>query len=260
MKTKSILATLLLLIAGLQTMWGQMFVIYKSDGQAIECNITELDSIVFISNEPISIPSYLACPDDNHPHAIDLGLPSGTKWACCNIGATTPDGYGSYYAWGETIEKSNCSLDTYAYVNVDNEGHKNITHIGFDIAGTSYDVAHVRMGTPWHMPTIEQMNELVNNCFQRGTQKNGINGVLVTGQNGGQVFFPAAGELNVDNLCLVGNCGYYWSSSLDQNTFSIYGNDRVCAMDINLFYGSYVLGVGTTFYRCYGHSVRAVCP
>ena len=48
-----------------------------------------------------------SCPDDNHPHAIDLGLPSGTKWACCNVGADTPEGYGGYYAWGETEEKSN---------------------------------------------------------------------------------------------------------------------------------------------------------
>ena len=50
--------------------------------------------------------SYLSCPDNHHPHLINLGLPSGTLWACCNVGATTPEGSGGYYAWGETEEKS----------------------------------------------------------------------------------------------------------------------------------------------------------
>ena len=59
-----------------------------------------------------------SCPDDNHPHAIDLGLPSGTKWACCNVGATTPEENGGYYAWGETEEKELYDISTYIYGNI----------------------------------------------------------------------------------------------------------------------------------------------
>ena len=57
----------------------------------------------------------MTCPDNNHPHAIDLGLPSGTKWACCNVGATNPEEYGGYYAWGETKEKDIYGRNTYAW-------------------------------------------------------------------------------------------------------------------------------------------------
>ena len=58
------------------------------------------------NEEPEQRESYLSCPDNHHPHLINLGLPSGTLWACCNVGATTPEGSGGYYAWGETEEKS----------------------------------------------------------------------------------------------------------------------------------------------------------
>ena len=100
------------------------------------------------------------CPDGHHPHAIDLGLPSGTKWACCNVGASTPEGYGGYYAWGETSEKSYYYSSTYSYYN-SNTGYVNI---GSDIAGTSYDVAHVHMGGSWRMPTHDQQMELMDYC------------------------------------------------------------------------------------------------
>ena len=60
----------------------------------------------------ISAKSYLTCPDNNHPHIIDLGLPSGTKWACCNVGASIPEGYGYYYAWGETETKDHYDWNT----------------------------------------------------------------------------------------------------------------------------------------------------
>ena len=107
------------------------------------------------------------CPDNHHPHAIDLGLPSGTKWACCNVGATAPEDYGGYYAWGETSEKSDYD-DGYAYWQDKNgDGWMDsgeCTNIGSDIAGTQYDVAYIRMGSSWRMPNAEQINELINNC------------------------------------------------------------------------------------------------
>ena len=189
----------------------------------------------------------LTCPDDNHPHAIDLGLPSGTKWCCCNVEASTPEGYGGYYAWGETNEKSVYDLDTYAYYN-SNRGY--YVNIGSDIAGTSCDVARVRMGAPWRMPSVEQMKELINNCSRQWTQQNGVNGILVTGPSGSQVFLPAAGFRVSGKLISAGDSGDYWSSSFYPNY-----DYHACYLR---FESSYWYWNGIN--RYYGQSVRAVCP
>lgn len=132
-----------------------------------------------------------SCPDDNHPHAIDLGLPSGTKWACCNVESSSPEGYGGYYAWGETEEKSDYDRYTYKYYN-DITGY--IINIGSNISGTQYDVAHVKWGGSWRMPTKDEIEELVNNCTWKWTTYNGVNGQLVTAPNGNSIFLPAAGN------------------------------------------------------------------
>jgi len=158
------------------------------------------------------------CPDDNHPHMIDLGLPSGTKWACCNVGATTPEGYGGYYAWGETEEKSDYSWESYAYTIYDSDGNVyGCTNIGSDIAGTSYDVAHVKWGGSWHMPTLAQIQELVNNCTW--SWQNGVYGRLVTGPNGNSIFLPAAGYRYGTSLNIAGSYGGYWSSTANEDGF-----------------------------------------
>lgn len=199
--------------------------------------------------------SVCLCPDDHHPHAIDLGLPSGTKWACCNVGASSPEQYGGYYAWGETSEKSYYRWTTYAYwSDVNGDGHVQayeFSNIGTDIAGTKYDVAHVRMGGSWRMPSSAQLDELATNCYlsSQWTQQNGVNGVLVTGPNGGQIFLPASGARTNDGLDNAGSDGYYWSSSL----FSSYDDLADCL----LFRSS---GWYWFSSRSYGLSVRAVCP
>ena len=179
------------------------------------------------------------CPDDHHPHAIDLGLPSGTKWCCCNVGASSPEGYGGYYAWGETNEKNVYWLDTYAYY--DNTGY---IDIGSDIAGTCYDAATVNMGAPWRMPSHDQQMELIEKCSKKWTTQNGINGILVTGPNGSQIFLPAAGDRWFDGLDNAGSHGYYWSS-----------NDGPC----NLNFDSSCVAIGY-FNRIDGQSIRAVRP
>ena len=160
-----------------------------------------------------------SCPDGNHPHAIDLGLPSGTKWACCNVGATTPEGYGSYYAWGET--KENKIYDWTTYIHCD--GSMETCHdIGSDIAGTDYDVAHVRWGGSWVMPSKDQIEELTEKCSYTGTTKNGVEGGLFIGPSGGTIFLPAA-DICWDGFieCLVPG-GYYWSSTLSLYTDDAY--------------------------------------
>ena len=153
-----------------------------------------------------SVPK-LSCPDGNHPHMIDLGLPSGTKWACCNLGASTPEQSGNYYRWGETKPfKEGDTGATYPYMDVD---------IGNNIAGTKYDAATAKWGSSWRMPTENQMMELKDNCTYKWTTLNGVKGAKVTGRKGGTIFFPASGcgDYFSGSLCNVGSDGNYWSAS-----------------------------------------------
>ena len=179
--------------------------------------------------------------------AIDLGLPSGTKWASWNIGASKPEEYGGYYAWGETEEKDQYDLSTYLYFDGSNE---TCQYIGDDIAGTEFDVAHVKWGGTWRMPSIDQIQELFDNCTRTWTTQNGVNGILVTGPNGATLFLPAAGCHWYSGLSNEGELSYYWSSSLyprfDSNACSLYFSSN---------------NWNWNFYdRGRGHSVRAVIP
>lgn len=222
----------------------EYMIVEQKDGIKKEFKINDVNRVYFETRQE---PVLLTCPDSNHPHAIDLGLPSGTKWCCCNVGASRPEDYGGYYAWGETSEKSVYSCDTYAFY--DNTNDKCI-NIGSDISGTQYDVAYVRMGDPWRMPTHEQQMELMKYCTQVWTQRNGVNGILVTGSNGGQVFLPVAGSRWDGDLSYAGSSGYYWSSSLGP-----YYDGNACG----LYFGSGIWGWGS-YDRGSGRSVRPVCP
>lgn len=189
-----------------------------------------------------TFPGYHTCPDSNHPHAIDLGLPSGTKWACCNVGATSPEEYGGYYAWGETSEKNVYNWNTYAYYY-----NGNFINIGSDISGTNYDVAYTCMGKIWHMPSIEQQKELVD-CEHIWTQINHISGILVIGSNGGQIFLPAAGYGDRDGIRAEGTHGLYWSGTLskyDKIAEGLHFVENTCVLSSQL--------------RWEGWSIRAVC-
>ena len=153
------------------------------------------------------------CPDGNHPHAIDLGLPSGTKWACCNVGADKPEGYGGYYAWGETETKTTYDWSTYKHCDGTEESCRNI---GNDIAGTQYDVAHVKWGGSWVMPSLDQVIELSNNCTSKWITNNGINGIrFKSKKNGGSIFLPSAGFFWYGDNRLLGADSYgdYWLST-----------------------------------------------
>ena len=149
--------------------------------------------------------------------AVDLGL--SVKWASCNVGATSPEDYGGYYAWGETEEKSSYTWSNYKYWSNDNGDDfvddSEITDIGFNISGTSYDVAHVKWGGNWRMPTWDEIKELCVKCSWEWISVNGVSGQKVTGPNGNSIFFPATGayfgESEVGNR---GSYGYYWSATL----------------------------------------------
>ena len=122
---------------------------------------------------------------------VDLGLPSGILWAAYNVGATSPEEYGGYYAWGETEEKSSYTEENYKFYNSSTGEYD---RIGLEISGTSYDVAHVRWGEGARMPSRTDLQELVSNCtFVHGTY-NGVTGNYVTGPNGKSIFFPFAGR------------------------------------------------------------------
>ena len=140
---------------------------------------------------------------------VDLGLPSGTLWATCNIGASKPEEYGGYYAWGETEEKEDYNLDTYQY-------SPEVSDIGVDIAGTKYDVAHVKWGGSWVMPSLDQINELLDNTTSEWTTLNGVSGYKFIGSNGGTIFFPATGFRWDGDFGGVGSEGSYWLSTLDE--------------------------------------------
>ena len=150
-------------------------------------------------------------PIDIPAETIDLGLPSGTLWASYNIGATKPEEYGSYFAWGETEQKEKCGWYNYTHCN----GSENTCfNLGSDISGTKYDVAHTKWGGEWCLPTLDQVKELINKCSSTWTTVNGVNGLLFTGPNGKTIFFPAAGYLGGEVLN-TGSYGYYWSGGQD---------------------------------------------
>ena len=131
---------------------------------------------------------------------VELGLPSGIKWATCNIGATKPEEYGGYYAWGETEEKSYYDWDTYKWCNgTYNSLTKYCTDSGSGrvdnktVLDPEDDVAHIKWGGSWRMPTRDEIKELNDNCTWQWTTLNGVNGYRVTGPNGNSIFLPAAG-------------------------------------------------------------------
>ena len=142
-------------------------------------------------------------PDDYE--YVDLGLPSGLKWATCNIGATTPEGYGDRFAWGEITTK-----DTYT------EGNS-LTFLKTlnDISGNAqYDAATAIWGGEWRIPTSEETQELIDNCTWTWVTQNDVKGFKgVSKTNGRYIFIPAAGYLYGSNLSSVGNLANCWTST-----------------------------------------------
>ena len=148
------------------------------------------------------------CPNKQHPHMIDLGLPSGTLWACCNVGSSSPEERDAYFAWGETFEKDIYDKENYDYDN---------TSIGDDISGSQYDVAYMYWGNLWQMPSVNQANELYEHCTSVWTTINNSPGRLFTGYNGNCIFLPAAGYIYESSVNNLDSQGYYWTSSNPNN-------------------------------------------
>lgn len=156
---------------------------------------------------------------------VDLGLPSGTKWATANIGASKPEYYGWYIAWGETTKKSSYTWNTYKYGS-DNGGIIRLTKYNctngqgtVDNKSTldmSDDAARVNWGSTWRMPTREEMKELWRECKWQWTTKNGINGYEVKSKvNSNSIFLPAAGLMGESFGDDSAGKGYYWTNTLN---------------------------------------------
>ena len=150
---------------------------------------------------------------------VDLGLPSGTLWATCNVGANNPWEYGCYFAWGEIKPKNEYSEHTYTYC--DNP----------ETLPPSYDAATQNWGSDWCMPTMQQYQELIDNCTWTWTSLSGKNGYEIMGENGNSIFLPAAAAFSYKMYECDGQCGYYWSSSL-------YGSDYGSDYARGLFFDS----------------------
>ena len=170
--------------------------------------------------------------------AVDLGL--SVKWATCNIGADSPEGYGNYYAWGETETKEEYKSSNSVTHGVDMD----------DISGDAeYDAATANWGGSWRMPTHDEIEELVDSCTWEWTTENEVNGYLVTGSIGNSIFLPAAGYRNGTSLDYAGYIGYYWSSTPNSSTTYL-----ACGLN----FSSSFHGVDDYGFRSYGLTVRPV--
>lgn len=187
---------------------------------------------------------------------VDLGLPSGTLWATMNVGATSPEDYGDYFAWGETegynSGKTTFDLSAYKwckgtetsmtkYCNNSRDGYNGFTDNKTELDPED-DAANVNWGSDWRMPSKEQLSELVNsdNTSTEWTTVNGVNGRKITSKsNGNSIFLPAAGFYVEWSLVNAGSDGYYWSRTLgsnysgaawymyfDSNRVDVYNNER----------------------------------
>lgn len=163
---------------------------------------------------------------------VDLGLPSGTKWATCNVGSSSSEGYGNYYAWGETRAKSSYTEANYTY-----SGSKSALP-------SSADAASVNWGSGWRIPSDADWLELMSKCKWTWTSRNGIEGYRITGPNGRSIFLPAAGSRCGSDLEYNGSFCHYWTRNNEKR--------------LNYSSDGYYCYIEGGFPEC-GLPIRAVC-
>lgn len=253
------------------------------DGKQVDYPVSSITSIKWFTNE--TNPDTPTTPDisPSGVQAVDLGL--SVKWANMNIGATSIDDYGDYFAWGETVGykggKRTFNVSTYKYY-MSTKTPDTTDKDGFTIPGTTTsgytkyvtksdaskygydgfyddktvldpedDAATANWGGSWRMPTKAEQDELRTKCTWEWKELNGKKGYKVTGPNGNFIFLPAAAYRYDSSLDYVGWYGYYWSSSLNTSHSDYAYNLGFGSASVNSF------GDGR---RYNGRSVRAVCP
>lgn len=153
---------------------------------------------------------------------VDLGLPSGLKWATCNVGASLPEEFGDYYSWGEVEPKEEyTSINSMTYKVSFRKLKKSGIIDDNGILTKEHDVASVNWGEEWRMPTIEEIGELIDECKWNFASFNDVNGYLVTGPNNKNIFLPAAGFMQNSTEVNIGDFGDYWSSSVEEDLSGI---------------------------------------
>ncbi|MBP3711912.1 MAG: hypothetical protein IJ148_05680 [Bacteroidaceae bacterium] len=225
MKQKSFLAALLLLVTCL-TVQAQKVKINLVDGQTFRYDVEKVESITF----------------DENVEFVDLGLPSGTLWASCNIGAAAPEDYGDYFAWGETKTKAMYGPDTYKWMNYWEKVSSTVAAINKYTVDDSYngiwysngvfvgdgittllpedDAATANWGSDWQTPTSDQFLELKQYTTQQWTTRTGKDGfqnhgyLFTSKKNGNYIFIPAAGLNGYDSTQGEDEVFRYWSASL----------------------------------------------
>ncbi len=240
---------LISLCCGAQDVADTMY-IYNRDKTVERFAVAGIDSVTFRAPHSGIIPPAIG----NH-EAVDLGL--SVKWAVCNVGASAPEESGGYYAWGETDEKEDYSWYNYKWCNGSSTSivkYCTDSYYGVmdnkDVLAAEDDVASVKWGGGWRMPTTNEQRELLDNCEWKWTTQNGVRGYKVTSRsNGNSIFLPAAGSRDGTELLYQGVGGCYWAGTL-------------CAdySDTAYFLCSYSLCYDwVNFYRYMGFTVRPVC-
>ncbi len=197
---------------------------------------TETETAI-VENVIESIPSQADGKINGHGY-VDMG--NGIKWACCNLGASSPEGYGKYFAWGETSSKS-------SYTTGNSTTYRN--HVGIISGESEYDAAKANLGASWTIPTKEQVQTLINNTTSERKTINGVSGMLLTSKiNGKSIFLPAAGYRYESSTNAMGNSGYYWTASPYESLSDYAYGFQFNASSFNIqYYG-----------RDYGQSIRAI--
>ena len=264
---RQILSALGITILGVASYASTFMEVKTKDGEIVKFDVNDVDEVVF-EDETTPLDT---TPSSNHEY-VDLGLSSGTLWATYNIGATKPEEYGDYFAWGETEPKdvydwSTYKYATYATLKYDSEwGEYDFDSITkYNMSGrygiidslstllSEDDAATANWGPEWRMPTNEEQRELVKECQRQVTEVNGVYGAKFTGKNGNSVFFPAAGCRYGSGVFHKGNDGGYWTSSLGEESESL---ARYLGFDVKVdVKGVYWFDDST---RGTGCSVRAV--
>ena len=188
----------ILLFASLLTasvIWSQTMNIHYKNGQIVEYNMDNIDYVEFAEKKQNNT-------QVSSEKAVDLGL--SVKWANCNVGASSPEEYGDRFAWGETSTKTALYLpEYYAFYDSSTDSYMDI---GMDIKGTKYDVAHVKWGGDWRMPTYDELKELKEKCSWEYSEYKGVYGFTVTGPNGNALFFPSGVSRSI-----------LWASTIPKN-------------------------------------------
>ena len=248
---KKIIISGLLLVAGVQATWAQKMVVTKTDETRVEFELSEVREVMF--------------EDEADPHEwVDLGLPSGTLWATCNIGANSPEEVGDFFAWGDTEPKTGYTWGVYQFCNGSENtltqycaqsewGNEGFTDELTELL-PEHDAATANWGSSWQMPSLEQVQELCT-CSSITTSLNGVTGRKIFSRLDPQnvwIFLPNTGWRQGRNRN-QGSYGFYWGRTLYSSNSNYATGIYTTNSNLNADNGP-----NDPNKRCYGRPIRPV--